>query len=168
MARWPRPLRARRRPGVRRSDQNVRRAWRTRKRSTHHVDKWILSQTRTRDLRQITHWVSVCVRVDTPVRLMRYSRKYCIIGSTKNARIIPTNRAEGNHVQIGTENAICNPRQMNSGAAAQIATHNEVITTDRPVISAEVIFEPGCKLLGEGMYTSQPDGTSSDQVGPYP
>ena len=47
---------------------------------------------------------------------------------------------------------------MNSGAAAQIATHNEAITTVTPVASTEAIFRPGSKLLGEGMYTSQLDG----------
>ena len=70
---------------------------------------------------------------------------------------MPTNRAEGSHVQIGSENAICNPCQMNSGAAAQIATHNDAITADMLVTSAGAIFEPGSKLFGECICISQPD-----------
>lgn len=66
---------------------------------------------------------------------------------------MPTKRADGSHVQIGSENAIRKPCQMNSGAAAQIDTHNDAITTDTPVTSAEAVFDLVGKSLEEAMKT---------------
>jgi hypothetical protein len=68
------------------------------------------------------------VRVSECPRLR--PRRRSISGSTKNARTKPTRSADSSSVRVTWCQASQRPCQMNSGAAAQIATQNAAINAD--------------------------------------